>query len=134
MVETVLAPAHPGPFEPLLNQRRWGSRSFGAKNDDPLEAFVFTHLFERLSWLGWGVRGKPQRRGSKPCSWAKYHGKHEQYQEFLPHCMYGRSPSFSSSPLTVEVRIVIFCTPATGTPACETVQTAFHAKFLWKTH
>jgi hypothetical protein len=30
----------------------WGSRSFGAKNNDPWEVFVFIGLFERLSWLG----------------------------------------------------------------------------------
>jgi hypothetical protein len=29
-----------------------GSRSFGAKNNDPLEVFVFTAFFERLSWVG----------------------------------------------------------------------------------
>jgi hypothetical protein len=29
-----------------------GSRSFGAKNNDPWEVFVFIGLFERLSWLG----------------------------------------------------------------------------------
>ena len=33
-----------------------GSRSFGAKNNDPLEVIVFPGLFERLSWLGRGVR------------------------------------------------------------------------------
>jgi hypothetical protein len=38
-----------------------GSRSFGAKNNDPLEVIVFTGLFERLFWLGWGVCDKPQR-------------------------------------------------------------------------
>jgi hypothetical protein len=27
-------------------------RSFGAKNNDPLEVIIFTGLFERLSWLG----------------------------------------------------------------------------------
>jgi hypothetical protein len=30
---------------------RRGSRSFGAKNNDPLEVLVFIGLFERLSWL-----------------------------------------------------------------------------------
>jgi hypothetical protein len=42
-----------------------GSRSFGAKNNDPLEVFVFVSLFERLSQPEWGVRGKPQRAGKK---------------------------------------------------------------------
>jgi hypothetical protein len=28
------------------------SISFGAKNNDPLEVFVFIGLLERLSWLG----------------------------------------------------------------------------------
>jgi hypothetical protein len=32
-----------------------------AKNNDPLEMFVFTDFFERLSLRGWGVRDKPQR-------------------------------------------------------------------------
>jgi hypothetical protein len=39
----------------LVSSRRnpWrGSRSFGAENNDPLEVFVFTGLFERLFWLG----------------------------------------------------------------------------------
>jgi hypothetical protein len=40
-----------------------GSRSFGAKNNDPLEVFVFTDLFERLSWLGWSVPDKQPRWG-----------------------------------------------------------------------
>ena len=52
-----------------------GSRSFGAKNNDPLEVFVFTCLFERLFWLGRSVGHKPQRWGRKPCSQAKYHAK-----------------------------------------------------------
>jgi hypothetical protein len=29
-----------------------GSRSFGAKNNNPLEVLVFIGLFERLSWRG----------------------------------------------------------------------------------
>ena len=48
----------------------WGSRSFGAKNNDPLEVLVFTSLFEKIPWLGWGVRDKPQRWGRKP-----FHGR-----------------------------------------------------------
>src|SRR5687768_3627430 len=59
-----------------------GSRSFGAKNNDPLEAIVFPGLFERLSWPGWGVRDERQRWGSKPNSWVKYHGKRGQNQRF----------------------------------------------------
>jgi hypothetical protein len=38
-------------FCPVAKQSP-GSRSFGAKNNDPLEVFVFIGLFERLSWLG----------------------------------------------------------------------------------
>jgi len=36
------------------NQAQWsrGSRSFGAKNNDPLEVIVFAGLFERPSWMG----------------------------------------------------------------------------------
>ena len=49
-------------FYVLPHQR--GSRSFGAKNNDPLEEFVFVGLFERLYQPG-GVRGKPQRAGKK---------------------------------------------------------------------
>jgi hypothetical protein len=30
-----------------------GSRSFGTKNNSPLELIVFTSFLERLSWLGW---------------------------------------------------------------------------------
>ena len=59
-----------------------GSRSFGTKNVAPLEVIVFTGFLARLSELGWGVRDKPQRRGRKPCSWAKYYGKHGQNQGF----------------------------------------------------
>ena len=61
---------------------RWGSRSFGAKNNDPLEVLVFPGLFERLSWLGWSVRDERQRWGRQPESWVKYHGKRGQYQRF----------------------------------------------------
>jgi hypothetical protein len=61
-----------------------GSRSFGAKNNDPLEAIVFAGLLERLSWLWWGIRAKPLRWGRKPCSWAKYHGKRRENQGFSP--------------------------------------------------
>jgi hypothetical protein len=35
-----------------------GSRSFGAKNNDLLQVFVFTSLFERFFWLRWGIRGQ----------------------------------------------------------------------------
>ena len=35
-----------------------GSRSFGAKNNDLLQVFVFTSLFERFSWLRWCIRGQ----------------------------------------------------------------------------
>src|SRR4029450_5533931 len=35
---------------------------FGAKNNDPLEVFVLTSLFESLFWFGWSVRDQPQRR------------------------------------------------------------------------
>jgi hypothetical protein len=38
-----------------------GSRSFGAKNNDPLEVFVFIGFFKRLFWLGWSVGAKPER-------------------------------------------------------------------------
>ena len=37
--------------------------SIRAKNNDPLEVFVFTSLFERLSWLGRGVQ--TSRRGGE---------------------------------------------------------------------
>ena len=60
----------------------WGSRSFGAKNNDPLEVLVFPGFFERLSWLGWSVRDERQRWGRQPESWVKYHGKRGQYQRF----------------------------------------------------
>jgi hypothetical protein len=33
------------------------------------------------------------------------------------HRMCGRSPPVSSPSLTVKVRIVVFCTPAMGTPS-----------------
>jgi len=59
-----------------------GSRSFGAKNNDPLEVIVFTDHFERLSWPRWGVSDKQPRWGRKPCSWAKYHDKRGQNQGF----------------------------------------------------
>src|SRR5262245_43432886 len=35
-----------------------GSRSFGAKNNDLLQVFVFTSLFERFSLLRRGIRGQ----------------------------------------------------------------------------
>jgi hypothetical protein len=38
-----------------------GSRSFGAKNNDPLEVLVFTGVFERPFWLGYDVRDKAQQ-------------------------------------------------------------------------
>ncbi len=59
-----------------------GSRSFGAKNNDPLEVIVCPGLFERLSWLGWGVRDERQQWGRKPNSWVKYHGTRGQNQRF----------------------------------------------------
>ena len=49
----------------LLTFSNRGSRSFGAKNNDLLEVFVFVSLFERLYHPEWGVRGKPQRAGKK---------------------------------------------------------------------
>jgi hypothetical protein len=59
-----------------------GSRSFGAKSNDPLEVIVFPGLFARFSGLGWSVRDERQRWGSKPNSCVKYHGKREQNQGF----------------------------------------------------
>jgi len=53
MVETVLAPAHPDPFEPLLNQRRWGSRSFGAIMTGISLLFLSKlYGYEKYSWIG----------------------------------------------------------------------------------
>ncbi len=92
-----------------------GSRSFGAKNNDPLEVFVFTGLFERLFWLGWGVRGKPQRWGRKPCSWAKYHSKRGQNQEFSSAVCVDEDLRFPPQ-LDHSLMMRFFCTPATGTP------------------
>jgi hypothetical protein len=51
-----------------IGDRLWGSRSFGAKNNDPLEVFVFVSLLDRLFWLLWGARAKPLRWGRKLCS------------------------------------------------------------------
>ena len=67
---------------PWTTQPTRGSRSFGAKNNDPLEAFGFTGLVERLSGLERSVRDKPQRWGRKSCLWVKYHNKRGQNQEF----------------------------------------------------
>ena len=39
----------PQPGSSLPRGSRRGSRSFGAKNNDPLEVLVFTGFFERLS-------------------------------------------------------------------------------------
>jgi hypothetical protein len=80
-----------------------GSRSFGAKNNDPLEVFVFTRLLERLFWLGRSVGHKPQRWRRKPCSRAKYHAKR------------GQNQGFSSTVLTANSRIIVSCMLATGT-------------------
>jgi hypothetical protein len=38
-----------------------GSRSFGAKNNDPLEVVVFTGLFAILLWLRRDVRDKARK-------------------------------------------------------------------------
>src|SRR5215510_9355664 len=49
--------AAPGAPRPT-RRPAWGSRSFGAKNNDLLQAFVFISLFERFFWLRWGIRGQ----------------------------------------------------------------------------
>src|SRR5215510_13210495 len=73
----------------------WGFRSFGAKNNDPLEVFVFTWRFERLFWRGRSVGHKPQRWGRKPWSRAKYHTKRGQNQGFSSTICVGEDLRFS---------------------------------------
>ena len=50
-------------MQPTAYSVRWGSRSFGAKNDDLLEVIVFIGLFEKLSWLGGA--SETSRRGGE---------------------------------------------------------------------
>jgi hypothetical protein len=76
----------------------WGSRSFGAKSNDPLEVIVFPGLFERLSLLGWGVRDEWQRWGRKSNSWVKNHGKRGQNQRFSSIIYVDKALRFSPHP------------------------------------
>jgi NAD(P)-dependent dehydrogenase (short-subunit alcohol dehydrogenase family) len=87
----------------VISTAEGDSRSFGAQNNDPLEVLVFPGLFEKLSWLWWGVRDERQRWGRKPNSWVKYHGKRGQIQRFSSIICVDETLPFSSSSWIAQV-------------------------------
>jgi hypothetical protein len=52
-----------GTFDDVRRFGTGSSRSFGTKNNDPLEAIVFIGLFERRSWVGGAY--ETNRRGGE---------------------------------------------------------------------
>ena len=73
---------------------RWGSRSFGTKNIDPLQVFVSTVHKAQTSGCLRKRNPTHMARGRKPFSWAKFPAKRRNYQRFTSTTCVGEDLRF----------------------------------------